>query len=208
MPDSIRARLKACSLAIMLALGTAGPGAAQDGTIRLSASTFDRFAAALQPLTVRREGWYHFTVPSFFGPVDVPIYCVGTASVSNVKFTIAPNTATVRGDVSGTMCGLPYTSSLFSPVTMAVNASASQLLVRPAVPLSLNATINILGFVFTIPFNANLAPSLTVLAIPLDVIRVETESPSGPRTLVLASEHHRLSLQAGFVEIRADVHFR
>jgi hypothetical protein len=103
---------------------------------------------------------------------------------------------------------LPYTSSLFSPVTMAINASASQLLVRPAVPLSLNATINILGFVFTIPFNANLAPSLTVLAIPLDVIRVEMESPSGSRTLVLASEHHQLSLQAGFVEIRADVHFR
>jgi hypothetical protein len=212
MAVSIRRRWLARGLAVLTSLSVAYPVAGSDGIIRINATLFDKFAAALQPLSIQRAGWYTFQVPTIFGPVDLPpVYCVATASISNIHLQIAAQSgALVRGDINGTMCGINYSSSVVAPVMISVDASTGGLLVRPIGPININATVSIPGVItITVPLNdVNIAQSLTALTIPLDAIQIQMESPSGPRTLVLVGRNQQLSLHDGFVEIQADAHFR
>jgi hypothetical protein len=94
-------------------------------------------------------------------------------------------------------------------VTIAVDSAASSLVVRPAGPLRISARVSFLGFNVQAPFgNLSLAPSLTVASIPLGGVAFELETPHGPRSLVLVTRNHQLSLQDGYLEIKADAHFR
>jgi hypothetical protein len=209
MADSTNRRWLARGLAMMMSLSVAGPIAAGDGIVRINAALFDKFAAALQPLTIQRVGWYDVQVPTFFGPVTVPVFCPVTASISGIHLDIAAQGAVVRGDIRGTMCAVNYSSSVVAPVVISIDANSGGLLVRPAGPININAFVTVLGVTITVPLtDVNLAPALTVLSIPLDVIRIQMEAPSGPRTLALVGRNHQLSLHNGYVEIQADVHFR
>jgi hypothetical protein len=197
-------------MAALLAFGLAAAttATAEDGLFRISATLLDDFAAALEPLTFRRDGVYTFRIPTWFGPVDVPVYCVATASITGISFQITPANASVRANVTGTLCGLNYSSTLATPVTISVDPSGSRLRVQPAGSMPLNATTTILGIPFTVPFNMNLAPSLTVLSIPIDAVSFQLESPGGSRALVLVARNHQVTRHNGYFEISADVHFR
>jgi hypothetical protein len=145
----------------------------------------------------------------FFGPVDVPFYCTVTASISNIHFAIASSAATVHGDITGSVCGIGYTSAINAPISISVDTGTSRLVIRPAGPTNIDATVTVLGVPFTVPFtNVSLGPSLTESSIPLDVIQLQIESPSGPRSLELVGRNHQVSLHNGYVGIQADAHFR
>jgi len=196
-------------LTLLLGLWAAAPAVASDVIIRVYATHLDKYAAALQPLSVQRTDWFHVTVSTFFGPVEIPFYCTVTASIRNVHFTIAPGAASVHGDISGSVCGIAYTSSINAPISISVDASTSLLVIRPVGPTNINATVTVLGVPFTVPFtNVSLGPSLTESSISLDVTQVNIESPSGARALVLGARNHQVSLQNGYFGIQADANFR
>jgi hypothetical protein len=209
MPDSTKRRCVSHGLALLLGLYAAAPVAASDGFVRVYATLFDEYAAALQPLSVQRTDWFHITVSTFFGPVDIPFYCTVTASISNVHFAIAASAAMVHGDITGTVCGIGYSSAINAPISISVDTSTSRLVVRPVAPTNINATVTVLGVPFTVPFtDVSLGPSLTESSIPLDVIQVKIESPSGPRSLGLVGRNQQVLLHNGYVGIQADAHFR
>jgi hypothetical protein len=194
---------------VLLGWALAGPVFGADGVIRISSALFDKFAAASQPLTFAREGWYNIVVPTIFGPATFPIYCSMSAAVSNIRLTVVTNSAVLRADVGGTMCGLPYRSSVVSPVVISLDAGTGGLLVRPAGPMNINAQVIILGVTVTVPLSdAQLVPAMTALSIPLDMALIQIETPSGPRTLALVGRNSQLTLHNGYVEIQTDVHFR
>jgi len=208
---------RACASAVLLSLSLVAPAAttAEDGTLRVRESALNDFATAVQPLTIRRTWtftlWIPIPNPFLLGlpiPLPVPFACEATASVTGLGFDIDEGSASVRGDLSGAVCGLGYRSTLSSAVTISID-SGRRLVVRPAGPMSVAATVNFLGFDIAAPFsNVSVAPSLTVMSIPLDAVAFEIETPSGPRTLALVGRNHQLSLHDGYFEIKADAHFR
>jgi hypothetical protein len=75
--------------------------------------------------------------------------------------------------------------------------------------MSLQATVPFMGLNVGAPFNGlSVAPSLTVMSIPLEAVPFEIDAPSGPRTLVLFSRNHQLSFHDGYIEIKVDAFFR
>ncbi len=209
MAATIKKRCVSHGLALLLSLFAAVPAIASDGAVRVYTTLFDKYAAALQPLSVQRTDWFNVQVPTPFGPASVPFYCTVTASISNIRFTITQSAASVHGDINGTVCGLKYSSAIDSPISFSINTSSSRLVIRPVGPTNINAVINILGGQFVIPFsNVSLGSSLTESSIPLNLIQLTIESPSGPRSLGLVGQNHQLSLHDGYVEIQADAHYR
>jgi len=220
MPDSTNRsfdRLRSSAGAVLLALGlaTSESALAEDGTIRVFASTFNKYAAALQPLTVSRTWsftlWIPVPNPLLFGiptPVPVPFTCAATATVTGVNFNIAPGSASVSGNVSGTVCGIAYQSALSTPLAITMDPSTRRLTVRPSGPLFVGATVNFMGFNISAPFGGvNLAPSLTGSFV-LDAIHFDIETPMAPRSLILVTRNPQVSLQNGYVEVKADAFFR
>jgi hypothetical protein len=49
-------------------------------------------------------------------------------------------------DASGNICGFNYQSTVFSAVTISVDSTGRMLVVRPVGPMSLRATVKIMGF--------------------------------------------------------------
>lgn len=187
---------------------------AQDGTVRIFASALNDFAAAIQPLTITRSftAWIVAWVPNPFllgipTPVPVPIPCTATGAVTGLTFDITPTSASVRGNLRGTVCGIAYSSTIASPVMIAID-SAKRLVIRPVSPMLVGATVNVMGFNIPAPFSANLSPSISVMTIPLNAVPFEVEAPSGLRTLTLAARNHQLSLHAGYFEIKVDASLR
>ncbi len=92
-------------------------------------------------------------------------------------------------------------------MTIAVDSSSHTLSVRPVGPVEVpvKITIPIFGDI-RVPFR--LAPLLTVLSIPMEAVSFQIETPHGQRTLVPVSRNHQLSRHDGYIEIKADAHFR
>ena len=188
---------------------------AQEGTVRVYESALTAFAAAVQPLRITRTFtvtlWILVPNPFLFGiptPAPVPFPCTANGSVTGLTFDITPAAASVRGNLSGSVCGVAYSSAISSPVAITVD-SARRLVIRPVTPMTVAATVNFLGFNIGAPFgNVSIAPSLSVVTIPLDAVAFELETPNGPRTLELAARNHQLSLHDGYFEIKVDASFR
>jgi|SRR5215469_1941928 len=203
------------ALLLALSFAISGSAAAQDGTVRVFASTLNKFAAALQPLTTSRTWGFTLWIPTpnplLFGiptPIPVPMTCTATASVTGINFNITPGSATVSGNVNGTVCGVPYQSAVSTPVAITIDSSTRRLTVRPASPMVVGVTVNFLGFNITAPFSGvNVAPSLTG-SFALDATHFEIETPTAPRSLILVTRNPQLSLQNGYVEVKADAFFR
>lgn len=214
--EALRARGRASASALLLTLSLAASSGAGDGTLRVRESALDEFAAAIQPLTLTRTWsftlWIPVPNPFLFGiptPVPVPFACAATATVTGLSFDITPGSVSVRGNLSGAVCGLAYSSTLSTAVTISIDSAARRLMVRPLGPMTVSATVNFLGLNIAAPFgNVSVAPSLTVMSIPLDAVPFEIETPSGPRTLALVTRNHQLSLRDGYFEIEADAFFR
>ncbi len=206
-------RVGACLLVLSLAIS--GSAAAEDGTFRIFASTLNKFAAALQPLTTTRTWsftlWIPVPNPLLLGiptPAPVPFTCDATASVTGINFSITPGSAFVSGNVNGTVCGVPYHSVVSTPVVITVDSSTRVLMVHPAGPMFVNATVSFLGFNIAAPFNGvNVAPLLSG-GIALGSVPFEIETPTAPRTLILVTRNPQLSLQNGYVEVKVDALFR
>jgi hypothetical protein len=205
------------SVAVLLlaSLAPAGHAGAQDGTLRIFVSTLNKYAAALQPLSVTRTWsftlWIPVPNPFLLGlptPVPIPFNCAATGFVTGIAFNIGEGSASVSGNVSGTVCGVAYLSTVASPVAMALDTTNNVITVHPAGPMLVHATVNFMGFSVTAPFsNVNVSPSLTG-AIPVQATPVEIETPAGPRRLVLTMTNLQLALHSSFLEIQANAHFR
>lgn len=216
--DRLLGTRRSRSSALLLAAGLALPATlpAEDGTLRVHESALNDFATAIQPLTITRTFnfvlWILVPNPFLFGiptPMPVPFSCVATGSVTGLSFDITPSAVSVRGNLNGSVCGVGYSSSLFGPVTIAVDSVARSLAVRPVGPMRIAASVSFLGINVGAPFgNLNLTPSLTVASIPLGAVAFELETPHGPRSLALVTRNHQLSLHDGYLEIKADAHFR
>src|SRR5262245_27563072 len=134
-----RKRWRAGALLFVLSLAVTGTAAAEDGTLRIFTSTLDKFAAALQPLTITRTWSFTLLIwvpnPFLLGiptPVPIPYTCTATASVTDINFSITPGFASVRGNVSGSVCGVGYQSTVSTPVSITVDSANRMLMVRPA----------------------------------------------------------------------------
>jgi hypothetical protein len=211
--NRIRVRASAFLLATTLALPA--PARAEDGTVRVYEAALNAFAAAAEPLTITRTFtvtlWILVPNPFLFGiptPAPVPFRCNASGSVTGLTFDITPSVVTVRGNLRGSVCGVAYSTTISSPVIVTID-SARRLVIRPMTPMTVAATVNFLGFNVAAPFsNVSVAPSLSVVTIPLNAVPFELETPNGPRTLALVARNHQLSLHDGYFEIKVDASFR
>jgi hypothetical protein len=187
---------------------------AEDGTLRVRESALNEFAAAVQPLTITRTWsftlWLLVPNPFLFGiptPVPVPFSCLATASVTGLVFDIAPGSATVRGNVNGTVCGIGYQSTLSTAIAISLDPAGAALVIRPGA-LGLTPTVTFQGYSIRAPFSIDVAPALTVASIPLEAALLEIETPTGARRLVLNGRNLQLSRHDGYLEIKGDALFR
>lgn len=188
----------------------AGPSArAQDGALRIGESALNDFAAALQPLTTARTFKFTLWIPNpfFFGiPTPVDYTCTVTASVTGLVFDVTPAGTTVRGNASGSFCGIGYQSSLFTTVGVSLGNAGRSLDVVPG-PLIVTPRVNILGFQVPAP-SVDVGSALAPASIQLGAAPLEIETPAGPRSLTLAPQNLQLSRHDGYFEIRGDARLR
>lgn len=202
------------ALLLGLSLAVGGSASAEDGTLRIRESALNRFAAAVQPLTLSRSMsftlWIPVPNPFLFGiptPVPIPFTCNATASVTGLSFDVDPGLASVRGNVTGTVCGVAYQSTLASFVTISLDPARRALVIMTG-PMLMIPNVNFLGFTLTAPFAVNVAPALTLPPIPLESAPLEIETPAGPRNLIVSGRNLQLTLQNGFLELKGDAVLR
>jgi len=208
--------LRAIAVLLCLSLGLAPRAPAEDGALRVYEAVLDRYAAAIQPLTLTRTWsfllWILAANPLLFGiptPVPIPYSCAATASVTGLHFDIIPAAVSVSGSASGTVCGLPYTSRLQSNVAVSVDPASRRLTLRPTGAMTVSGRVRILGIDVAAPFGSvSVVPSLSAISVPLAAVPFELDTPAGPRTLELVMHNHQLSLHGGYLEIKADAFVR
>jgi hypothetical protein len=204
-------RALAITAAAVLALLVGSPASAQDGTLRIRESTLDRFATAVGSLAWSQNFTFTLWVPNpFLLPPVVPLFfnCTATARVTGLDFDITPGGTSVRGSVSGGVCGIAYpTQPLTASVAISIDQSQRALIIQPT-SMNFQPRVNVLGFGINAPFTVAVSPSITVPPIPLDAAPFEIETAAGPRTFVLVGRNLALSRQNGYLEIRGDVRFR
>lgn len=196
-------------LALVLGLSVGVPASAQDGTLRVRESALNDLARAVQPLTLTRT--FNFTLwvlnPFLIPPVvPIPFSCNASASVTGLAFDITPGSTSLRGTVSGSVCAIPYQSTLSTSVAISLDPAGRSLVIAPG-PMQVTPTVNIMGYRIAAPFSVTLAPTLTA-SLPLGATTFEIETPAGPRSLVLVSQGLSLSRFDGYLEIRGDADFR
>ena len=187
------------------------PVAAQDGTLRIRESTLDRFATAVGPLAWSQNFSFTLWVPNpFLIPPVIPVSvtCTASALVTGLDFDITSGGTSVRGNVSGRVCGIAYTPQpLTASVAIFIDQAQRALVILPT-SMSFRPRVNFAGLGINAPFTVAVAPSITVPPIPLDAAPFEIETAAGPRTFVLVGRGLVLSRQNGYLEIRGDVRFR
>jgi hypothetical protein len=176
--------------------------------MRIGESALNDFAAALQPLTTSRNFKFTLWIPNpfLFGiPTPVDYSCTVTVSVAGLVFDVTPAATTVRGSVSGTLCGIGYQSSLFTTVAVSLGSGGRSLDFVPG-PMRVTPTVNFLGFRVTGP-PIDVGSALAPASVPLDA-NFEIDTPAGSRRLSLAPQNLQLSRHDGYLEIKGDARLR
>src|SRR5688572_1684860 len=156
--------------AAVLGLLVGRPAAAQEGTLRIRESTLDRFAQVVGPLVWSQNFSFTLWVPNpFLFPPVIPLFfnCAATALVTGLDFDITPGGTSVRGNVSGGVCGIAYPAqTLTASVSISIDQAQRALNIRPN-SMNFQPRVNVLGFGINAPFIVAVSPSITVPPIPL-----------------------------------------
>lgn len=197
----------------LLALVTVpAPVSAADGTVKVYDSTFNEFAAAIQPLQV--TGHYNFGITidlGLFGRHRITICSSDyAATVSALRFRINPNNAIVDGSITASWCGLTFTSSLlttgnifYNQADQTVRFSFGGTNIQPCF------TISFMGIPFTmcVPVQINVGPTFNVPPLPVRTALISFESTGGARRMRMTPRNVTLVKRAGYIELQSDVSF-
>lgn len=201
-----------------------GPGGvglpSGDAVVRIYESTFNELAAALEP--IRFRGHYTFQ-PQVCTDWPWGRSCVSTrvcesdwtADVTHLRFAITPAKVRVTGRVSARWCGASFNAPLettsnvwHAPFVATVPGVPPQQLgaIRVAVaPTQIQPAFSVLGYDVRLPIRINVAPSLSLPAIPIVAGVFRFETARGPHSLRLSPTYLYLARRQGHFELQADV---
>ena len=198
-------------LSCLLALGTR-PAGASDANINVYESTFNRFANALQPITMTGHYTFRISVDTWFGEASVKICSSDwTATVTGLAFHVSPDRVTVDGRVDVSWCDVSFSNSqlggsgnvYYSAADKAVHFSFYSASVQPC--LSIDAgpfgTLDV-----CLPVTISVQPTLNIPPLPIRPSLVHFETASGPKQLRLDPRNVSLTKQSGYVQLRSDAH--
>jgi hypothetical protein len=203
------------------ALAAAPPASAQNSTVRIYESAFDKFAAMIQPLQFRQRYALRFTIRTFWGSRETITLCDATvvANIMNVQFDIAPSGITIRGMGIGSWCGLaiiaPQVSlsatATYSASSRTVRMNVSTVRVSPQVLVPIPLWAQVLGLpsvmVVGLP-QFTVGAAFAIPPIPVDSGLLHVEAPAGPIALPVGMRNVQLLTRNGYLELRGNVQAR
>lgn len=185
------------------------PGA-EDGRLGISESVLDELAAALGPLTFQDNFSFPLPIPNPFFPLGPPFFfinipCAASAVVTGLRFDVNPDPTpiAVAGQVSGSVCGLPFGGTVSTTTNVSHHAPSRTLRITTA---STTLRPTVLGI--TAPFTVNVGPSLSVPPIPFRATVLELDTMGGRIQVPLSGEDVALTKRNGFIEVRGNVALR
>ena len=207
-------------IALLGVLAIAPPASAQNSTLKIHESAFNKFAAVIGPLQFTRRYALRFTIRTFWGPEAITLCdSMVTANVINVRFDVAPSGITITGMGIGSWCGLPIiapevrmnASAIYSASSRTVRVTVGNVTVSPHVLIGVPDWARFLGLPATIDValpSFSVGASFAVPPIPIDSGILHVDAPAGPIAVPVGARNVQLFRRNGYLELRSNVQVR
>ena len=207
-------------VAIFAALAIVPPASAQNSTLKIHESAFNKFATMVGPLQFSQRYALRFTIGTPWGPETITL-CDSTvlANIINIRFDVAPSGITITGMGLGTWCGFPIiapevrmsATASYNASSRTVRVSVGNVTVSPHVLVPVPEWARILGLPRTLdvvlPPISNGA-SIAVPPIPDDTGLLHVEAPARAIAIPVRVQNVQLLRRNGYLELRSNVQVR
>lgn len=177
----------------------------QTATLQVHQAAFNALASAVQPVTM--TGQYHLTAPVWtpFGTVHVTVCnSAWSATVSQLAFTIDSSAVRVSGRVDARWCGVSFNAAITTTASVAYQ-TAQEAITVTVNPTAIQPRFNVLGHNVTLPVSINIAPALSLPALPVTTALLQIETANGPVALRMSPRNISLTRRNGYLELQGSV---
>ena len=191
--------------------------------IQVYESTFNEFAAAIEPLAFK--GDYTYKVCTWLPVVGTSCTTICSsdwaAKVNGLRFKITPAKVKVAGKVNAQWCGVSFDAELETTADVTYVRSfvlpgrghlrfnqgmQSQEGIRVTVnPTDIQPLFHVFGYEVKLPVHIDVAPSMSLPTIPVGTALLWFETAAGPQDLRLSPSHVVLVKRHGSLELQARV---
>jgi hypothetical protein len=202
-------------------LAIAPHASAQNSSVKIYESAFNKFAALIQPLQFTQRYALRFTIRTFWGSRETITLCDSTvvANILNVRFDIAPSGITITGIGVGSWCGLGIlapevrlsATAFYSASSRTVRINVGNVAVAPRVIVPIPGWAQLLGLPSRIDValpRFSVGASFAVPPIPVDSGLLHVEAPAGPIQVPVRARNVQLIRRNGYLELTSNVQVR